>query len=165
MSKFHDKVEGRTKQFVGQIIGDDQVVRVKAKRKSAKPRTTAPAAAINPRPIKRWHTRTKVSSRIRRPASNRRTRNARNLSIKPTLITRFQEKRPLLTLQMMALGNRSQGRRFDFGSEQCKPIIVNEQCEVLSLMGHVAQGDDDKANLHLHAALDLAGDAVDPAGD
>ena len=27
MSKFHDKVEGRTKQFVGQIIGDDQLVR------------------------------------------------------------------------------------------------------------------------------------------
>ena len=77
----------------------------KAKRKSAKPRTTAPAAAINPRPIKRWHTRTKVSLRIRRPASNRRTRNARNLSIKPTLITRLQEKRPVPTLQMMALRN------------------------------------------------------------
>jgi hypothetical protein len=27
MSKFHEKVEGRTKQFVGQIIGDDQLVR------------------------------------------------------------------------------------------------------------------------------------------
>ena len=27
MSKFHDKVEGRTKQFVGQMIGDDQLVR------------------------------------------------------------------------------------------------------------------------------------------
>ena len=27
MSKFHEKVEGRTKQFVGQMIGDDQLVR------------------------------------------------------------------------------------------------------------------------------------------
>jgi hypothetical protein len=27
MSKFHEKVEGRTKQTVGQMIGDDQLVR------------------------------------------------------------------------------------------------------------------------------------------
>ena len=27
MSKFHEKVEGRTKQIVGQMIGDDQLVR------------------------------------------------------------------------------------------------------------------------------------------
>ena len=27
MSKFHEKVEGRTKQIVGQMIGDHQLVR------------------------------------------------------------------------------------------------------------------------------------------
>ena len=27
MGKFHEKVEGRTKQIVGQMIGDDQLVR------------------------------------------------------------------------------------------------------------------------------------------
>jgi predicted DNA-binding protein with PD1-like motif len=32
---------------------------------------------------------------------------------------------------------------------------VNEQCEVLSLLGDVAQGDDGKASLHLHAVLGL----------
>jgi uncharacterized protein len=29
------------------------------------------------------------------------------------------------------------------------------QCEVLSLLGDVVQGDDGKANLHLHAVLGL----------
>lgn len=32
---------------------------------------------------------------------------------------------------------------------------MNEQCEVLSLIGDVAQGDDGKASLHLHAVLGL----------
>jgi len=32
MSKFHEKVEGRTKQFVGQIIGDDQLGRIHIQR-------------------------------------------------------------------------------------------------------------------------------------
>ena len=50
--------------------------------------------------------------------------------------------------------------------KEYKPIIVNEQCEVLSLMGHVAQGDDGKASLHLHAALGLARrSSGDPAGE
>ena len=32
---------------------------------------------------------------------------------------------------------------------------MNEQCEVLSLMGDIAQGDDGKASVHLHAVLGL----------
>jgi len=44
---------------------------------------------------------------------------------------------------------------FDLGAKEYKPIEVNEQCEVLSLIGDVAQGDDGKASLHLHAVLGL----------
>ncbi len=44
---------------------------------------------------------------------------------------------------------------FDLGARQYKPIAINEQSEVLSLMGDVAQGDDGKASLHLHAVLGL----------
>ena len=44
---------------------------------------------------------------------------------------------------------------FDLDAETYKPIEVGEQCEVLSLIGDVAQGDDGKASLHLHAALGL----------
>ena len=41
-----------------------------------------------------------------------------------------------------------------------KPIEVGEQCEVLSLMGDVARGDDGKASLHLHAVLGLKDGSV-----
>ena len=44
---------------------------------------------------------------------------------------------------------------FDLAAKKYKPIEVNEQCEVLSLIGDVAQGDDGKASLHLHAVLGL----------
>ncbi|UFW46356.1 MULTISPECIES: PCC domain-containing protein [Bradyrhizobium] len=36
-----------------------------------------------------------------------------------------------------------------------KRNAVNEQCEVLSLIGDVAQSDSGKASLHLHAVLGL----------
>jgi predicted DNA-binding protein with PD1-like motif len=44
---------------------------------------------------------------------------------------------------------------FDLAAKKYKPIEVGEQCEVLSLIGDVAQGDDGKASLHLHAVLGL----------
>lgn len=44
---------------------------------------------------------------------------------------------------------------FDLAAKKYKPILVKEQCEVLSLMGDIAQGDDGKASLHLHAVLGL----------
>lgn len=44
---------------------------------------------------------------------------------------------------------------FDFAAKKYQPIAVNEQCEVLSLIGDVAQGDDGKSSLHLHAVLGL----------
>lgn len=44
---------------------------------------------------------------------------------------------------------------FDLAEKKYQPIDVNSQCEVLSLMGDVAQGDDGKASLHLHAVLGL----------
>jgi uncharacterized protein len=40
------------------------------------------------------------------------------------------------------------------------PISVAEQCEVLSLAGDIAQGDDGKASLHLHAVLGLSDGSV-----
>jgi predicted DNA-binding protein with PD1-like motif len=44
---------------------------------------------------------------------------------------------------------------FDLAAKKYKPIEVGEQCEVLSLIGDVAQGDDGEASLHLHAVLGL----------
>ncbi|MGV2186579.1 PPC domain-containing DNA-binding protein [Rhizobium rhizogenes] len=45
---------------------------------------------------------------------------------------------------------------FDFTSRSYRKIPVAEQCEVLSLLGDIAAGDDGKASLHLHAVLGLA---------
>lgn len=44
---------------------------------------------------------------------------------------------------------------FDFEGRTYREIPVGEQCEVLSLLGDVAAGDDGKASLHLHAVLGL----------
>jgi len=44
---------------------------------------------------------------------------------------------------------------FDFASKNYRKIPVGEQCEVLSLIGDVAIGDDGKASLHAHAVLGL----------
>ena len=49
---------------------------------------------------------------------------------------------------------------FDFAAKTYKPIDVGEQCEVLSLMGDVARGDDGKASLHVHAVLGLKDGSV-----
>lgn len=44
---------------------------------------------------------------------------------------------------------------FDFTDCSYRKILVAEQCEVLSLIGDIATGDDGKASLHLHAVLGL----------
>ncbi|MDL2406247.1 DNA-binding protein [Rhizobium calliandrae] len=44
---------------------------------------------------------------------------------------------------------------FDIASRSYRKIPVAEQCEVLSLLGDIAAGDDGKASLHLHAVLGL----------
>jgi hypothetical protein len=49
---------------------------------------------------------------------------------------------------------------FDLYGKKYKPISVGEQCEVLSLIGDVAEGDDGKASLHLHAVLGLQDGSV-----
>jgi predicted DNA-binding protein with PD1-like motif len=49
---------------------------------------------------------------------------------------------------------------FDIAAKTYKPIFVAEQCEVLSLAGDIAQGDDGRASLHLHAVLGLRDGSV-----
>jgi predicted DNA-binding protein with PD1-like motif len=49
---------------------------------------------------------------------------------------------------------------FDLAAKRYSPISIDEQCEVLSLLGDIAQGDDGKASLHLHAVLGLRDGSV-----
>lgn len=72
-------------------------------------------------------------------------------------ITEFANREGIDGASVTAIGAFSNAKVgwFDLDAKQYKPIAVNEQSEVLSLMGDVAQGDDGKASLHLHAVLGL----------
>ena len=72
-------------------------------------------------------------------------------------ITEFANREQIDGASVTAIGAFSEAKVgwFDFAAKKYKPIAVREQCEVLSLVGDVAQGDDGKASLHLHAVLGL----------
>ena len=72
-------------------------------------------------------------------------------------ITDFAEREKITGASVSAIGAFSKAKVgwFDLAAKKYKPIEVNVQCEVLSLLGDVAQGDDGKASLHLHAVLGL----------
>jgi uncharacterized protein len=72
-------------------------------------------------------------------------------------ITEFADREKITGASVSAIGAFAKAKVgwFDLAAKRYKPIEVNEQCEVLSLIGDVAQGDDGKASLHLHAVLGL----------
>ena len=72
-------------------------------------------------------------------------------------ITDFADSEKITGASVTAIGAFSNAKVgwFDLAAKKYKPIEVREQCEVLSLIGDVAQGDDGKASLHLHAVLGL----------
>jgi predicted DNA-binding protein with PD1-like motif len=72
-------------------------------------------------------------------------------------ITEFANRERIDGASITAVGAFSEAKVgwFDLAARKYKPIVVKEQCEVLSLIGDVAQGDDGKASLHLHAVLGL----------
>ncbi len=49
---------------------------------------------------------------------------------------------------------------FDPEAKSYQPITVDQQCEVLSLAGDIAEGDDLESSLHLHAVLGLRDGSV-----
>ncbi|KWV57051.1 hypothetical protein AS156_03565 [Bradyrhizobium macuxiense] len=72
-------------------------------------------------------------------------------------ISDFADREKISAASVAAIGafSRAKVGWFDLEAKKYKPIEVGEQCEVLSLIGDVAQGDDGKASLHLHAVLGL----------
>jgi uncharacterized protein len=72
-------------------------------------------------------------------------------------ITAFANREKISGATVTAIGAFAHARVgwFDLAARSYKPIDVSEQCEVLSLIGDVAQGDDGEASLHLHAVLGL----------
>lgn len=69
----------------------------------------------------------------------------------------FATEQGLTAASITAIGafERATVGWFDFADRSYRKIPVTEQCEVLSLIGDIAMGDDGKASLHLHAVLGL----------
>ena len=77
-------------------------------------------------------------------------------------ISKFADQENISGASVTAIGAFEHARVgwFDIEAKRYKPIPVGEQCEVLSLIGDIAQGDDGKASLHLHAVLGLSDGSV-----
>jgi predicted DNA-binding protein with PD1-like motif len=77
-------------------------------------------------------------------------------------ITDFAGKERIGGASISAIGAFAEAKVgwFDLAAKKYRPIVVNEQCEVLGLTGDVATGDDGRASLHLHAVLGLQDGSV-----
>jgi predicted DNA-binding protein with PD1-like motif len=77
-------------------------------------------------------------------------------------ITAFANEQAINAASVAAIGAFESAKVgwFDLAAKRYSPISVDEQCEVLSLLGDIAQGDDGKASLHLHAVLGLRDGSV-----
>jgi len=77
-------------------------------------------------------------------------------------ISKFADQENITGASVIAIGAFEHAKVgwFDMEAKRYKPLPVGEQCEVLSLMGDIAQGDDGKASLHLHAVLGLSDGSV-----
>ncbi len=73
-------------------------------------------------------------------------------------IAAFAAREGLQAASLTAIGafERATVGWFDFDTKDYRPIPVDEQCEVLSLIGDIAQGDDGKASLHAHTVVGLS---------
>jgi uncharacterized protein len=74
------------------------------------------------------------------------------------LLSDFATDRQLTAAQVTAVGAFQQATVgwFDRSAKQYQPIKIDEQCEVLSLIGDVALGADGGPQLHLHVVLGLS---------
>jgi hypothetical protein len=72
-------------------------------------------------------------------------------------ITEFADKQGISGASVSAVGAFAEAKVgwFDLAAKTYRSIGIGQQCEVLSLMGDIAEGDDGKASLHLHAVLGL----------
>jgi predicted DNA-binding protein with PD1-like motif len=73
-------------------------------------------------------------------------------------ISRFAGETRLDAASLTAIGafSRATVGWFDLGSKSYRKIPVAQQCEVLSAIGDIAEGDDGKPSLHVHVVLGLS---------
>jgi predicted DNA-binding protein with PD1-like motif len=73
-------------------------------------------------------------------------------------ITEFAGREKLRGASLTALGafERATVGWFDMDAKKYRNIRVDQQCELLSAIGDIAEGDDGNASLHLHVVLGLS---------
>jgi uncharacterized protein len=73
-------------------------------------------------------------------------------------LTEFARAQDLEAAQITAVGafERAVVGWFDPATKQYRRIPVDEQCEVLSLIGDVAEGPDGRPSVHVHVVLGLS---------
>jgi uncharacterized protein len=73
-------------------------------------------------------------------------------------ITEFAGREQLKGASLTALGafERVVVGWFDMDAKKYRNIPVDQQCELLSAIGDIAEGDDGKPSLHLHVVLGLS---------
>ena len=73
-------------------------------------------------------------------------------------ITAFAGREKLRGASLTALGafERAVVGWFDMNAKKYRNIPVDQQCELLSAIGDIAEGDDGNASLHLHVVLGLS---------
>jgi len=71
-----------------------------------------------------------------------------------SLLTTFAAEKDILAAQISGIGGFSDAKLafFDLHDKEYKPIPVNEQIEVMSLLGNIAQYEN-KPKLHLHCII------------
>lgn len=74
-----------------------------------------------------------------------------------TAISRFAAEKQIDGASLTALGAFEHAKIgwFDPAARKYHPIPIDEQCEVLSVVGDIAKGDDGKPSLHIHVVLGI----------
>lgn len=72
-------------------------------------------------------------------------------------IGEFAKRENITAASISAVGafKRAKVGWFDFATKKYLPIEINEQCEVLSVLGDIAVDDKGKPSVHAHAVLGL----------
>ena len=163
MNRLREKAQGRTKQAVGQIIGDDKLV-LEGKEQER--------LAEEQRSASEEHGSSGQDNHASPPKSGKHPMKSKSFTEGTgrafvlildqgeeafKAITDFANRERIDGASITAIGAFSEAEIgwFDLAAKKYKPVKVSEQCEVLSLIGDLAKGDDGQASLHLHAVLGL----------
>ena len=166
MSTFREKAEAQTEQVIGQMLGDELLVREgqarlhKAEVESGDERERSAQSNTRSDTMPKGNDLEGMKTKLVSDDPGGRIHVVILDSGEEAFaaLTRFANEAKIEAASVTAIGafEKATVGWFDFDSKTYKKIEVSEQCEVLSAMGDVAVGDDGKASLHIHIVLGLS---------